>query len=320
MPVISVIIPVYNAEKTLRRCINSFLDQTITLPFELILVDDGSEDTSAAICKEYEERHSFIHTISQPNQGVSFARQKGLDASLGEYVIHADSDDWVEPSMLEEMYIAIKQSDADMLICDFFMNDNNGENLVRQKPESLNHRVVLNQLLGMSLHGGCWNKLIRRSLISKYDVKFPTHVNRWEDLYVNAKLLMENINVSYLDKAYYHYCFNVNPKSLAKSVSLSSVNSQLWVTDYFCEKLCGVSYYNNSLKKMQIATKTFVFTSGCMSAKDFISLYSSVNEEMKKNARGVTERFLVAELVLHSKIPYYLWRFLGRMRNFFLSH
>ena len=117
-PKISVIVPVYKAEHYLARCVDTLLAQTFD-DFEVILVDDGSPDNSGAICDEYALKDKRVRVIHQPNAGVSMARQKGLDNARGEYVIHADPDDWVEPDMLKELYAKAKEEDADMVICDF---------------------------------------------------------------------------------------------------------------------------------------------------------------------------------------------------------
>ena len=105
---VSVIVPVYNAERYLERCVNSIFAQTFT-DYELILVDDGSTDGSGKMCDDYAQSNPQVCVIHQANQGVSAARQKGLDAANGQYVIFADPDDWVEPTMLEELLeVAIK--------------------------------------------------------------------------------------------------------------------------------------------------------------------------------------------------------------------
>ena len=115
---ISVIVPVYKAEKYLSRCVNSILGQTFS-DFELILIDDGSPDKSGILCEEFAKKDARIRVIHQKNQGVSAARQKGLDNATGEYVIHADPDDWVEPDWLETLYLEAERTKADMVMCDF---------------------------------------------------------------------------------------------------------------------------------------------------------------------------------------------------------
>ena len=116
---VSIIVPVYKAEAYLHRCVDSILAQTFT-NWELLLIDDGSPDRSGAICDEYASKDARIRVFHKENGGVSSARQKGQDEAQGEYTIHADPDDWVEPTMLEELYKKAKEDDADMVICDYY--------------------------------------------------------------------------------------------------------------------------------------------------------------------------------------------------------
>ena len=112
---VSVIVPVYNAERYLERCVNSIFAQTF-MDYELILVDDGSTDDSGKMCDDYARSNPQVSVFHQTNQGVSAARQAGLDAATGEYVIFADPDDWVEPTMLEELFEVAINNDADVFI------------------------------------------------------------------------------------------------------------------------------------------------------------------------------------------------------------
>lgn len=146
MPQISIIVPVYKAEAYLHRCVDSILAQTFT-DFELLLIDDGSPDKSGEICDEYAQKDSRVRVIHKENGGVSSARQRGLDESVGEYTIHADPDDWVEPGMLDELYNKAKEEDADMVICDFFQNKGHCQEYITQKPIEINRKEVLRELL-----------------------------------------------------------------------------------------------------------------------------------------------------------------------------
>lgn len=154
-PKLSVIVPVYNAELTIRKCVDSLLAQTIS-DFEVVLVDDGSPDRCGSICDEYAQQDPRVKVIHQQNGGVSVARQTGIDNAIGEYTIHVDSDDWVEPTELEELYKKAKEDDADMVICDFYEND---DIYHKQEPSSLDSKVVLSELF-QQLHGSCCNKLV----------------------------------------------------------------------------------------------------------------------------------------------------------------
>lgn len=116
MPEISIIVPVYNTEKYLDRCIRSITKQTFS-DFELILVDDGSKDNSGFICDEWEKKDSRIKVIHQENAGAGAARNVGLSMAIGNYIGFVDSDDWIEPQMYEVLYYGIKKYSADLAMC-----------------------------------------------------------------------------------------------------------------------------------------------------------------------------------------------------------
>ena len=213
-PKISVIVPVYKAEAYLHRCMDSLLAQTFT-DFEILLVDDGSPDKSGEICDEYAKMDKRIRVFHKENGGVSSARQCGMDHARGEYTIHADPDDWVDPTMLEELYRKAKEEDADMVICDFYEERKNKTIYVRQQPSSLDHETVLCELF-QQLHGSCCNKLVKRACYREFGVKFPLELSYCEDLFVNTCLLSHKINVAYLPKAYYHYDQYTNGESLVR--------------------------------------------------------------------------------------------------------
>mgnify|MGYP006066390929 CR=1 FL=1 len=115
---ISVICAVYNAEKWLDRCVNSVLGQTYK-DLELLLINDGSTDRSAEICENYARLDSRVKVFHKTNGGVASARQVGIDNMNGDYIIHADADDWMEKDMLKRLWDAALQSNADIAICDF---------------------------------------------------------------------------------------------------------------------------------------------------------------------------------------------------------
>lgn len=243
---ISIICPVYKAEKYLHKCIESIIAQTFT-DWELILVDDGSPDSSGELCEKYAIQDSRIRTIHKQNEGVSVARQTGLDAAHGEYVIHVDSDDWVEPNMLEELYKKAKQDDADIVICDYFNNIETKQTICRQCPSSLEPQQVLIELF-QQLHGSCWNKLARRACYKQYGIQFPCGINYCEDLLTWVQFLShEEVKVAYLNKAFYHYCDN--PESITRSYQRSQYETRCKFVQLLAEVL-PVNLKSTILKKV----------------------------------------------------------------------
>lgn len=218
--------PVYKAERYLSRCVGSILKQTLS-DFELILIDDGSPDNSGKICDEYALKDKRIVVIHQENQGVSAARQKGLDTAIGEYVIHADPDDWVEPDWLETLFLEAERAKADMVMCDFERVYSDKTIYYSQKPTSLKNEDILEDLICERIWGPCWNKLIRRECFQKYNVRFNPEMNLWEDLYVNCLLLAKGIKVSYVARTLYHYDSFINNDSLVRFRKDSHIRSAI---------------------------------------------------------------------------------------------
>lgn len=123
MPKVSVIVPVYNVENYIRKCLDSIISQTLK-DIEIILVDDGSEDNSGKICDEYAEKDSRIIVIHQKNNGLSNARNTGLNIASGEYIGFVDSDDYIKSEMYSEMYQTAEKTDADMVLCNYSYDTN----------------------------------------------------------------------------------------------------------------------------------------------------------------------------------------------------
>ena len=269
-PLVSVIVPVYKAQDTIRKCLDSIINQTLS-DWEMVIVDDGSPDESGKICDEYATRDSRIRVVHKENAGVSAARQTGLDAAKGEYVIHADPDDWVDPNMLEELFRTAVLEGADMVICDWIV-EVGGKAIYRvQKPSSLIASEVLNNLFDGTLHGSCCNKLVKRSCIDNNAACFPKGINYCEDVCFNVQLLMNDIKVAYLDKAFYHYF--QSPTSITNHYSLIMLQTQIRYVAFLESCLPESSF-------PVVATKEFVkksaFRNGILSDKDFINLYPEI--------------------------------------------
>lgn len=267
VPKISVIVPIYKAEKYLHKCVDSILAQTFK-NFELILVDDGSPDRSGQICDEYAIKDPRIKVIHKPNGGVSSARQCGVDHASGVYTIHADPDDWVESTMLEELYAKAVSENADMVICDFYRDTGTKSVYVRQRPSALDHKTVRKELF-QQLHGSCWNKLLKRACYSRLGIRFQEDLSFCEDLYFNVSLLANDIRIAYLPKAFYHYVCGINETSITKNVQLDYLKH---LYDKF-NRLTKSDEILNELCKRHIAYMYVVrvFLNGTLSSAMFIA-------------------------------------------------
>ncbi len=223
-PNISVIIALYNAETTIQRCLNSLIAQTYTC-WEAIVVDDGSTDNSLEICLKYAVKDSRFRIYHKENGGVSSARQYGVDRLCDEsaYSIHVDPDDWIEPEMLESLYNKAVESNADMVVCDFYYSFPDGDVYVHQDPKSEKPEQVLGALF-QGLHGSLCNKLIKSDNYKKYDILFPVGLDYCEDFLVNVSLLQRIDKVAYLPQAFYHYDQYSNPRPATRNENSSRID------------------------------------------------------------------------------------------------
>lgn len=286
-PGISIITPVYKAEDYLHRCIDSLLAQTYT-NFELILVDDGSPDGSGVICDEYARRDSRIKAIHKENGGVSSARQCGIENATGTYTIHADPDDWADPTMLEELYAKATGEEADIVMCDYYAHKKGHTRHITQKPKSLNAKELLKLFLRQELHGSLCNKLIKRELYTKYCIAFPKEITRWEDLYVVCSMLTNDIKSAYLGKAFYHYDQSTNSNSIARKRDNRGLRSQMLFIEHFC-RILPQEEFKEELFQIKAATKELAFNSKTMTPGQLKELYSEINEEYIRRAAATDD-------------------------------
>lgn len=207
MELISIIVPVYNTENYLTKCLDSIINQTYK-NLEIILIDDGSTDNSGKICDKYAKRDKRIVVIHKTNGGVSSARNLGLKIANGSYIGFVDADDWIADDMYEILYVNLKKFNADISVCKFkniyTRNNiiyNNGDNA---KTILLNAVKSMEFLLNSKENYMCclWNKLYKKELLSEFDEKLSIA----EDLLQNFKIyFQENIITVFENKEKYFY-------------------------------------------------------------------------------------------------------------------
>ena len=217
---ISVIIPVYNTEIYLPACIDSVLHQE-HVSLEIILVDDGSTDSSGKICDEYADKYPYIHTIHIDNSGPATAKNVGLQLAKGDYVSFTDSDDKLEPTMFYEMISAGKNSNSDIICCNFKEVDTHGnishtacsgETYVFDKVEALRH--ILSKDL---IYTGSVTKIFKRELL--------TQLKTDEDFIMNIKAFAKCNHCVVVDKCF--YIINYRENSLSHSYFKENINNYI---------------------------------------------------------------------------------------------
>ena len=224
---LSIIIPVYNKSRYLRECLESVVSQTIK-EIEIIIIDDGSTDNSAEICRQF-LTDSRVKYIYQSNAGPAAARQNGIDNSLGEYIGFVDADDWIENNMYLRMYQTACDENADIVMCGMYKDTN------RKTIEYIEHglydrnrieqEILPKSLAEISDDGGyyvinwsCCTRIFRRKMIQDNYICFDNRINQSEDLqFLFEATLVCNKYVSICNEYFYHYRFKQNSDSLSRS-------------------------------------------------------------------------------------------------------
>lgn len=232
---VTFILPVYNAESTIYRCLDSILKQTYC-DYEVIIVDDGSIDNSGKICDSYSLRDNRFRVVHTENAGVASARQLGVSLATGEYVIHIDSDDWIESNMLSDMMNEI--SDADILVSDYYYNTKHGQTYVRQV-DCTTSEELLEKIIKGEVFGSLWHKLIRRNLYQ--NIEFNTDLTFCEDQLLLFKILTTyQCKVINLHQAYYHY--ECNEGSITQRTDRDFFDNKIKYEDYALQVLSPLSF------------------------------------------------------------------------------
>lgn len=209
---LSIIVPVYNAEKYLEKCVESLKNQTLS-DLQIILVDDGSKDASGRICDDFATKDKRIQVIHKENGGVSSARNAGLDGAQGEYICFVDADDWLEAEAMDVLYRSAKENNADSLIYDPYIHNECGDVNGVDTLDFFDNSVLLkrkditpDELRFMA--GTVWRCLYRQSILKKNGIKFNEALPLSEDRIFNLEVFGCSEQIYYLKKPLYHYLNN----------------------------------------------------------------------------------------------------------------
>lgn len=210
---ISIIVPVYNAGKTLKECVNSIIGQSYHA-WELWLIDDGSGDLSGEMCDKFSALDSRIHVVHKENGGVSAARNTGLDNAEGEYVLFVDSDDYLELNALERLVNSAKGTGADIVMFGFYYHFKETnmikKNVISREFVGNNEDFVsemFNEVFEKELLNPPWNKLVRRELLLKNSICFMSDFSICEDMIFTVDSLQACCDMVFLEDALYHYIY-----------------------------------------------------------------------------------------------------------------
>ena len=207
---VTLVVPIYNMERYLPRCMASLLNQT-SRDYEILLIDDGSTDSSGVLCDRYAEANpAFVRVVHKENGGLSSARNAGIDHARGEFIVFPDPDDWVEPNYVESLLEFRNRYQADLVCLGYYVDTDttsvpalpNGESSLMSGLEGQRGLLLPPKMQGFS-----WNKLYRLDIIREHDLRFPDGMGTTEDLWFAYRYLAHCSCVCHIpSKRIYHYC------------------------------------------------------------------------------------------------------------------
>ena len=223
-PEVSIIVPIYNSEKYLSRCVDSIVSQTFD-NFECILIDDGSTDSSSSICERYNKSDNRIVVFHQENAGLAVTRNRGTELARGKYICYVDSDDYIEKNMCEILIDAVHRLNTDVVCCGYTENNKLfalcEEDFIFRNCEIIEivHYLEMRQAFGV-----VWNKLYKKSILATYSVRFPLGIKFGEDMIFNLQYF-KHIKTAYISSNYTYHYLHDNKGSVAKEkVTLAECN------------------------------------------------------------------------------------------------
>lgn len=237
MPEVSIIVPIYNAEKSIARCIDSILSQEYT-DFELILCDDGSTDKSGQIIDEYREKDERIRVLHKENTGVSDTRNQGIAVAKGKYIQFLDADDWITVDATKLLVRTMKEGGCDLVISDFYRvigdrishkGDIDADGILTQ--EEFAEYMMVNP--ADFYYGVLWNKLYKREIIEKYHLKMDESVSWCEDFLFNLEYLLHTKRIAALQVPIYYY-MKTEGSLATQGINLSkTIKMKISVFEYY---------------------------------------------------------------------------------------
>lgn len=246
---ISIIVPVYKCESSLQKCVDSILAQSYS-NIEIILIDDGSPDSSGIICDEFANEHNHLITIHKSNGGVSSARNAGLDIATGDYIGFVDSDDTIEPNMYETLLNALIESRSDMAVCGY----KDVYNTVTKKIQVENSIYTVKDFLELALSDfrmyrtmrGPWNRLISRRVLDSTEyglenLRFPSYISYGEDTAFVSDVLARCNTVTFVKGCLYkHFIFEKSSSICADTVSDKNLNDAMLSNNHLCRNFIKI--------------------------------------------------------------------------------
>lgn len=296
MRLVSVLVPIYNAEKFIVRCAKSLFEQTFS-DIEFIFLNDCSSDNSIKILEEVlcsypkcKERTKII--CNDRNMGVAFSRNRLLNNAYGKYVYFVDSDDYLVLDAIEKMYDQAIKENADIVSCNYYEDNGKSQKIVYQKTIIDKKTLLVDAIKGMESIQSMWKLFIKKDLFDNHNIKFDLNINVCEDYIVTIKLFYYQSKIVYIAEPLYYYTVQINITSLTKNVrkaqedKISSVNI---VEEFLLRMGQYEEYIDPLLVRKLICKQTYLIGQDNIDLNRYYSIFPEANAAWRKLNYGPRE-------------------------------
>ncbi len=289
-PKISIIVPVYNVEKYIRRCLISLLKNSIINDCEIVIVNDFSSDNSLSVIKdvlnEFDNPQNVTVHSHDCNRGSSAARNTAMlctPPQLGKYIVCVDSDDWVESDYLEKLYKIAEETDSDIVGCDYYREYKDYSEKC-ENPLNKNSKVALKDIVSGKTFAFLWIKLFKRELFTKNNITWTEGVDVTEDVIICSRLFSKAKKISYINEPLYHYNLQ-NQESLTASLNEKKITQIITACDLLEKELANDSEYFDAVKQRKAFSKIWILRCADKLKDEYFLLW---NEEKLYKVAGIS--------------------------------
>lgn len=320
---ISIIIPVYNAELYLTKCLESIINQTYQ-NIEILLIDDGSEDSTIRICEDFALKDERILIIQQKNQGASVARNTGIDKSNGRFIMFVDSDDFINVEICTLLMNKMREDDFDLAACgyrrNFYTKNKQQKKISTVVPDcdDINDLDMFGyqfgRLYGKAIFRCPWGKLFKKEIISRNKIYFPPDIKSGHDIFFNIDYLhISNKRVGIVNKALYDYEAQYG-SSLSRKYFIN--DNDYWVSTRFHHKVMDFCHVNGFNDSMAYVAKSFFKDIFINIEKKLLS--SCTFREINTYIKNILKLDEIKDALVHKKFrdkEYQIYRFVIRLNT-----
>lgn len=319
-PKISVLIPMYNTENYIERCIQSILEQSFS-DYEIVVVDDGSKDNSAKIVSNFAEKNHKIKLIKVVNSGVSKARQHALDNANGEYILFVDSDDWIESTMLQEMYEVCRSEDRDGACCGW-SKDSGSMNAItlpgEENEASVKAQIMIKKFYERRFLGTLTCYLLKKELFTGFE--FPIGLGVGEDFACLYHVLMKADVIGIVNKPLYHY-IQYNNSTVHSGITEGKIRAYYYEKDMLKKALCEVEGCEDAIISWYMQDELYLISAMCRSDNYRIEIINEIREDFILNKKNIARNpYLTKSFKISMQIVMCNWHLYTFIYKLIYSH